>query len=86
MAASLNVEGAEVRAAFLHESDETAIRSTLDGRRNVKAYAPWHPRVAAVNWLYGNWLASEAEKLGLPVVAAQPRETLVERLRQALEG
>lgn len=86
LAASLKVEGAEVRAAFLHESDEAAVRSTLDGRRIVKTPTPWHPRVAAVNWAYGNWLASEAEKFGLPVVAAQPRETLVERLRHALEG
>jgi hypothetical protein len=37
-----------------------------------------------VKWRYGNWLAEEAARLGVAVVDARPRETLVARLRSAL--
>ena len=38
---------------------------------------------AHASWLYGQWLAREADKLELPVIAAQPQQTLLERLLSA---
>ncbi|MFN0145118.1 MAG: hypothetical protein ACKVT1_01295 [Dehalococcoidia bacterium] len=35
-------------------------------------------------WLRGNALAEEAQNVGIPVVAARPRETLLARVRAAL--
>jgi len=33
---------------------------------------------------YGQWLVQAAQDHGLPVLAARPRETLVERLQQII--
>ena len=41
-ATSLRIDGVDVRAAYLHEVDESMIRATLDGRRAVR-----DPRVVA---------------------------------------
>ncbi|MBE0410523.1 MAG: hypothetical protein IBX69_12415 [Anaerolineales bacterium] len=35
---------------------------------------------AHASWLYGQWLAQEADKLELPVINAQPQQTILERL------
>jgi len=81
---TLAVEQTAVRSVYLHERDEAQIRATLDSRRRDQTYRPWHDKVAAVNHTYGNWLAAEASRLQLPVVAALPRESLVARVRDAL--
>jgi len=81
---ALHLDGVDVRAAYLHEEDLAALRSTLDARRFVQKEATWHGRAAENAWVTGNYLAAEAERLGLPVVPARPRETLLERVRAAL--
>ncbi|MGE0598359.1 MAG: hypothetical protein AB7J35_00860 [Dehalococcoidia bacterium] len=82
--AGLKIENADVRSAFLHEADPDEVRKALDGRRVNQTWAHWHEPVAAMKWTYGNWLAGEARRLGLAVVEARPRETLVSRVRAAL--
>jgi hypothetical protein len=36
-------------------------------------------------WRYGNWLRDGALAHGLPVVEARPRNTLVDRIMQAID-
>lgn len=71
-----------VRAVYLHEPDPEALLANLIARRtdnwreNLQAYAH---RSAA----YGEWLTKEAEKRGIPIVAARPWDTLVDRILAA---
>ncbi|MGE3075555.1 MAG: hypothetical protein AB7N24_17710 [Dehalococcoidia bacterium] len=81
---TLKVDGTDIHGVFLHEPDQAEVRKALDGRRADQTWAHWREPVAAVKWTYGNWLAGEARRLGLAVVAARPRETLVRRVRAAL--
>ena len=37
-------------------------------------------RLSEMAWRYGNWLREGADRHGLPVVAARPRETLTDRI------
>jgi 2-phosphoglycerate kinase len=77
-----------IRAVFLVESDESAILdSTLArgggwtaGRTPGELGDEAHAR-----WLFGQWLAREAARRGLPVVEPRPWKTLVERLIAQLD-
>ena len=72
-----------IRAAFLVESDESAILDNtlargggwIAGRTQGELRDEAHAR-----WLFGQWLAIEAARHSLPVVEPRPWETLVERL------
>lgn len=66
-----------VRAAFLHEPDEQQFVANYLARE--PAAGPQFKR-AHVSWLHGLWLRQEAERYGLPVVLARPRQSLFERL------
>ncbi len=83
-ASSLAIEGVEVRAAVIHEAYAEEVRLAMDSRREIPMVAPWHERSARASWAYGNFLAEEASRVGVPVVAARSRETLLSRLRTAL--
>jgi 2-phosphoglycerate kinase len=73
--------GGRVRAIFLHEEDEAqlltnfALREPASGAQTTRA---------RVSWLYGQWLSCEAERYGLPVIAARPWDTVFERIIVAL--
>lgn len=82
--AGLTLEDTEVKAAVLHEPDAAEVQTAMLSRRERKMTAPWHDLGAKVSWLYGNWLAREAERYRIPVVAARPRETVLPRLKDAL--
>jgi 2-phosphoglycerate kinase len=82
--ASLRLDAVETHAAFLFEHEYEHARAAMDSRRDVPMVAPWHERSATTSWEYGKHLSREALRLGMPVVAARPRETLLERLRLAL--
>ena len=56
----------------------------MDGRRSAPATMPWHARSADLAWRYGNWLADEAHRVGLHVVAARPWGDLIDRVLGAL--
>jgi len=70
-----------VRAVFLHEPDEQQLVNNLLLREPERG--PQTKR-ARVSWLHGQWLKQEAERLGLPVVAARPWDTVLERTIAAI--
>ncbi|HXC55697.1 MAG TPA: hypothetical protein VNU97_10395 [Rhizomicrobium sp.] len=73
--------GRRVRAVFLHEPDEQQLVDNFLRREPERG--PQTKR-AHVSWLHGQWLKREAERLGIPVVAARPWDTVLERTIAAL--
>jgi 2-phosphoglycerate kinase len=71
---------AEARAVFIHEREEAEVLATMVKRQGREYPSERQKRLAPMAWRYGNWLQEEAEKRGLPVAQARPRETLVERI------
>jgi 2-phosphoglycerate kinase len=71
--------GGRVRAVFLYEEDPEALRVNLlaRGRDGWREDLGWYARRSA---RHSAWLRREAERRGLPTLAARPRETLVERI------
>ena len=67
-----------VRALFLHEDEEQLGRNYLarEGRPQ--------PGRARASWRYSEWLRREAERLGVPTIAARPWDTVVARACAAL--
>jgi 2-phosphoglycerate kinase len=80
LAARLCASSNEVRAVFLDEAEESDIMASMLERSKRSEPDARQLVVARVGWLYGNWLRDGAKKHGLPLVAARPRETLVERI------
>ena len=75
-----------VRAAFLVEPDESAIlEAVVDRGREFAGRAEAElAQAVRARWLFGQWLAREAARCGLPVVEPRPWDTLAERiLKQA---
>ena len=79
-------QAGHVRAVFVHEASEAALLAAMAGRGRGYDDKPGDEQraQARMNWLYGNWLAGEARRLGLPVVAARPWPSLADRLLAAL--
>jgi len=77
-----------VRAVFLVERDEDQVLRNLVGRgRAFDEWATEEQRAFAhASWLYGQWLAREAEAHRLLVVAARPFETCAQRILAAIGG
>jgi 2-phosphoglycerate kinase len=77
-----------VQAVFLVEGEEEQVWRNLAGRgRGFDEWATDEQRAFAhASWLFGQWLAGEAEAHGLPVVAARPFETCAQRILAAIEG
>jgi 2-phosphoglycerate kinase len=74
--------GNQIHSVFLVESDEAAIRRNVLERGRGVAQLTAHQLQTQVrfSWLYGQWIQREAERYGLPVIPAQPRETVVTRI------
>ena len=72
----------DIGTVFIVEQDETQLLQNL--RSRGRGFNDWDPLeqegFAHASWLYGQWLAREANKLELPVMDAQPQQTLLERL------
>ncbi|MBI5293894.1 MAG: hypothetical protein HY869_00350 [Chloroflexi bacterium] len=72
----------EVRAVFLVEPDEEQILSNL--RARGRGFDEWgleeQQAFAHASWLFGQWLAREAEARSLLVLVARPYESLLERI------
>jgi len=76
-----------VRAVVLIEPDEAVIlRAMLDRGRGIgRLTEPEQRAQARGSWLYGQWLRTQAERHGLPVVEARPWATLADRVRDIVD-
>jgi 2-phosphoglycerate kinase len=72
----------EVQAVFLVEEDEDALFQNMVARdRGIAGRTEDDLRAEAhAKWLYGQWLTEEARHLHLPVLAARPWSSLIERI------
>ena len=72
----------DVCAVFIVEQDESQLLEKL--RSRGRGFNDWDTSqqkgFAHASWIYGQWLAREADKLRLPVIEARPQPTLLERL------
>jgi 2-phosphoglycerate kinase len=70
-----------VRAVFLYEPDEAqlsrnyALREPSAGLQNKRA---------RVSWLYGQWLKTETERFGIPLLPARPWDTVFKRVLETI--
>ena len=69
-----------VRAVFMDEPDGDEILGWMVERSKVDEPTRRQIVMARTAELYGDWLREQASRLGLTVVAARPRETLVDRI------
>jgi len=76
----------DTAAVFIHEPDESQILASMVSRQRRDHPSERQIRLAAMAWRYGNWLRKGAEGHGLPVVEARPRETLIDRIMQAVDA
>jgi 2-phosphoglycerate kinase len=76
------LEPKDVCTVFIVEQNEKQLLHNLQSRG--RGFNDWDEMeqegFAHASWLYGQWLAQEANKLELPVINAQPRQTILERL------
>jgi 2-phosphoglycerate kinase len=68
-----------VRALFVSESDEAQIAANYIAREGAV-----QPERARVSWLFDAFLRAECDRHGVPVVAARPWDSVVERALAAL--
>ncbi|GCE15236.1 hypothetical protein [Tengunoibacter tsumagoiensis] len=71
--------GSSIRTIFLQEPQEKIIAQDINQRwRGLSPHlaTTW----SRLHWLYGQWLSTEAQHHGIPVVEAHPWETLIQRL------
>jgi 2-phosphoglycerate kinase len=80
--------GGRLRAVFLVEPDERVmLANSLARARGIDAHTEAElGREARAKWLYGQWLAREASRHGLPVLEPRPWSTLPERILAAATG
>lgn len=82
IASSQFFEPKDICTVFIVEPNEKQLLHNLQSRR--RGFNDWdkleQEGFAHASWLYGQWLAQEATKLELPVINAQPQETILERL------
>jgi hypothetical protein len=76
----------EVRAVFLVEDQEQRLfdAALQRGRGFEEGGLAAQRRIIRANWLFGQWIKGEAQRLSLPVLASHPWETLAERVIEAL--
>jgi 2-phosphoglycerate kinase len=73
--------GGRVRSIFVWESDEQELVVNFSAR---EPDMPAQLGRARVSWLHGEWLRTECERHGQPVVESRPWATLFERVLAAL--
>jgi len=70
-------ESPKVKSIFIHEPSKNQILSNYLIREGERG--PQHHR-AEVSHCYGNWLAAECGKYGLPIIESRPWNTIIERV------
>jgi 2-phosphoglycerate kinase len=80
--------GGRIRAVFVVEPDEAALAASTRERGREATFMTGDEIAAVVRarWLYGRWLAGQASRAGLPVLAPRPWATLVDRIAAAAAG
>jgi 2-phosphoglycerate kinase len=75
-------EPKDVCAVFIVEQNEKQLLHNLQSRG--RGFNDWDKMrqegFAHASWLYGQWLTQEANKFKLPVINAQPQQTILKRL------
>ncbi len=86
LAGSQTFEQKDVCSIFIVEQNEEQLLNNLRSRgRGFNDGGKLEQEgFAHASWLYGQWLAQEAEKLGLLVIDAQPQQTAFERLLSSI--
>lgn len=79
------VNKGHVQAVFLVETEEEVLFANIMARsRGTDGRPETQLRTEAqAKWLFGQWLAAEAHRYGLPVLEPRPWSTLVERILAA---
>jgi len=82
------IETKVVSTVFMVENDEEQLLRNLRSRgRGFNEWnTPEQKGFTHASWLYGQWLASEAQRHDLPVIDAQPQQTLLARLLASTKG
>jgi 2-phosphoglycerate kinase len=70
-----------VHAVFLLEDDEQQLRRNYHAREGDE-----QARRARASWNFSNWLGAEAQRLGVPTVAARPWDSVLARVIAALNA
>lgn len=70
-------ESSQVRAIFVHEPSRNQILNNYLAREPESGLQNYR---ADVSHSYGNWLVSECEKLGVPVIESRPWNTVLDRI------
>lgn len=76
-----NAADGQVRAVFIYEDDEQQIAQNYLVREGEEQAGR-----ARLSWCYSEWLRREAERLGIPTVAARPWDTVLNRVIAALDS
>ena len=71
----------QVRAVFLYEEDEAQIARNYHDRDGHEQAQRAH-----ISWRVNEWLRGEAERLGIPTVAARPWDPTLERVIAAVDS
>jgi 2-phosphoglycerate kinase len=73
----------QVASLFLHEPDEVQLVANYSGREQGEGEQQTRARVSA---LFGEWLAAEAARYGVPVIRPRPWSSLERRALAVLGG
>ena len=79
-ATQLDLDDVSIRSVFLREAALQQVARAMSSRRGFAMVAAWHAESARVAWLYGNWLADQAGRVGLPVLPSRPYATASDRI------
>ncbi len=79
--------GGQLQAVFVIEPEEEILLANMQARgRNIEGQSDAEQRTEAhAKWLYGQYLAQEAQRYGLPIVEPRPWSTLAERILNRVE-
>jgi 2-phosphoglycerate kinase len=73
-----------IATLFIHEPEPAHVLAAMMTRGRWLDPTDRQRQIAQGSWSYGNWLAGECRRLGVPLVEARPRETLVDRMLAAI--